>query len=100
LPTRAGEFARAAQLRRYTHIQDGDLAVLVRTANPLRREGDQQQRFELATLRGVVASSRIIRGVFRLEQADASRLTGHKKLKSFDPTLVVPLFHTASESLS
>ena len=71
-------------------LKDGDLVnVAYEPSDPSRRSDYLFQREELATLRGVVASS-VHRGVFRLERTDAPRLTERiRMLKALDPTLAL-----------
>lgn len=71
-------------------IEDGDLVnVAYEPTDPSRRSDYLFQREELATLRGLVASS-VHRGVFRLERTDAPKLTERiRMLKRLEPTLAL-----------
>ena len=71
-------------------VEDGVLVnVAYEPSDTARRSDYLFQRDELATLRGLVASS-VHRGVFRLERTDAPKLTERiRMLKRLDPTLAL-----------
>jgi hypothetical protein len=71
-------------------FEDADLVnVSYEPSDDEGRQSFMHQRDEIATLRGLVASS-VHRGVFRLERSDAPRLTQRiRNLKGLDPTLAI-----------
>lgn len=71
-------------------FQDGELVdVTYESSVGWRKDGYRFQRDELTMLRGLVASA-VHRGVFRLERADAPKLTDRiRSLKGLDPTLAL-----------